>query len=854
MVAGSRSAGWCAVTLLAVACVPTRAEESAFADAVVPFLRQHCVACHGADQQEGEVRFDGPLPDLVDGRQAEQWLTARQLIAQGQMPPAGRPRPSADELTTVLEWIDDAAARAATITRGGIGRRALRRLTPQEFASTAMDLLGLSFPHFKGDLSARLIHDTGSEVFSNDSNLQSMQPLLLRRSLDLAEQLVDVALPEAGEVVPMTFAVDLREYAAGVQAGLQNNAKKPAYHVDVPAAGDGDKPATLALRGRWAGPNGGRRPPAATRLDAERGVVLEPNAALIGTPAECLILQLPGVPDRGVLRVRAQAGGRVPPGDACPVLRLGITRQDVALPIAEIVVTAPAAKPAEYTLEVPLALVAADWKGIHRDGHLSLQIDNAAALLLPTPSDPGDRRKEHERPARPRTELVLASLLVEVVEAAARGPHLLPAAPNEREAVQGALAAFLGRAFRRPASADDVAAFMGLYDAERARGGSFLPAYKAAVTAALAAPQMLFLIEPKDVRQQPLTAWEIASRLSYLAWGTAPDDELRDRAADGSLVREDELRRQLDRLLDDPRSYGFCRDFAGQWLRLDTVLHIHPPAFAARADHPPEDVALYESALRRDLTEEPARFLQEVLRRNGPVTAFVDADFMVVNGRLAMFYGIEGVAGDQFRAVPAVPGRGGGLLTQAGCIAAASHGRERAEILRGVYLIERILGIDIPPPPGNVQPLDVQLNTDKKLRQLTPRLHVEAHSSVATCAVCHQRIDPLGFAWDQYDMFGRMRRQQDGSLVAAMTGGRLPDKTPFADFEEFRGRLIAAGSTAPLFVDAFTRRLFAYALGRGLDHGDEPHLRALAAATGQAGGGLRDLLAAMVLSTPFRNK
>jgi len=855
--AGWRFVGLLGATLLAVGSAPSRAGESAYADTVVPFLRQHCVACHGAEKQEGEVRFDGPLPDLVDGRQAEQWLTARQLIAQGQMPPEGRPRPSADELTAVLDWIDDAAARAATITRGGIGRRALRRLTPQEYASTVMDVLGLSFPHFTVDLSARLTHDTGSEGFSNDSNMQSMQPLLLRRSLDLAEQLVDVALPEAGDVVPMKFAVDLREYVADVQARSQKDKKTPAYQVDVPGAGDGDKAARLTLVGRWGGPNDARRPPAASRLDAERGIVLEPNATLIGTPAECLILRLPGVPDRGVLRVRAKAGGRVPAGDANPVLRLGVTRQEVVVPIGEIVVTAAAAEPAEYLLEVPLALVAADWKGMHRDGHVSLQIDNAAALTLPTPRDPGDKRKEQEIPLQARTELILASLAVEVVEAPARAPHLLPsgtAGPNEREAVRGSLAALLARAFRRPARGDEVAAFLGLYDAERARGAAGLPAYKAAVTAALAAPQTLFLIEPKDDRQQPLTAWELASRLSYLAWGTAPDDELRDRAADGSLVREDELRRQLDRLLDDPRSYGFCRDFARQWLRLDTVLHLHPPTFTARSENPPADLELYESAIRHDLAEEPPRFIQEVLRRNGPVTAFVDADFMVVNERLARFYGSDGVTGDEFRAVPAAPGRAGGLLTQAGCIAAASHGRERAEILRGVYLIERILGIDIPTPPGNVQPLDVQLNNDKKLRQLTPRLHVEAHSSVATCAVCHQRIDPLGFAWDQYDMFGRLRRQKDGSLVAAMTGGKLPDKTPFADFDEFRGRLIAADSTAPLFVDAFTRRLFAYALGRGLDHGDEPHLRSLAAATGRSGGGLRDLLAAMVLSAPFRNK
>ena len=197
------------------------------------------------------------------------------------------------------------------------------------------------------------------------------------------------------------------------------------------------------------------------------------------------------------------------------------------------------------------------------------------------------------------------------------------------------------------------------------------------------------------------------------------------------------------------------------------------------------------------------------------------------------------------------------MLTQAGCIAAASHGRERAEILRGVYLIERILGIDIPTPPGNVQPLDVQLNIDKNLRKLSPREHVEAHSSINTCAVCHRRIDPLSFAWDQYDLFGRPRRDKTGKLVAANTSGQLPDKTPFADIDDFRRRLIEPpGETRPTprFTDAFSRRLYAYVLGRGLDHGDDAHLKSIHAAAARGEGGLRDLLTAMVLSKPFLQK
>lgn len=833
---------------------------SAYENNVVPFLKQHCIACHGPEKQEGEVRFDGPMPDLVDVTLSQQWLIAQRMIAQGEMPPKGKPRPTADELTNVLAWIDDAAGRAATITRGGIGRRALRRLTPREYVSTAMDVLGLSFPHFAPDLSKRLPIDTAADGFSNDSNQQTTQPLLLRRSLDLAEQLVDVALPEEPHPSPVRYDVDLREFATQVLATKPSkpmSVSVPA-HADSPAADVAKSSASLSLVGRWSGPNNDRRPQAVTRLDAERGVLLSPNPVVIGDLMECLMFRLPLVPDRSVVRLRARVGANIPAGETAAMLRLSIAREQTIVPVGEIVVSAAADAPADYVIEAPLALVEADWKGIHRDGHVNFQIDNAAALVAPTLREPDDKRKDREIPLPERTQLIVSSLAIEIVKTASQSQGLLASAQDgetERDRARRSLQGFLSRAFRRPASESEVEAYLKLFDAERTRGGSFVSAYKASLTAALISPQFFYLIEPKDTKQRPLTAWELASRLAYLTWGTSPDAELRDRAADGSLLREDELRRQLGRHLDDPRSYALSREFVRQWLDLDSVLHLDQATVqATRTTNLSDDISWYEAGLRRDMVEEAPRFFQESLRRNQPVESLVSCDFMVINDRLARFYGIDGVSGPEFRVVPAPTERRGGLLTQAGCIAAGSHGRQRSEILRGVYLIERILGIDIPTPPGNVQPLDVQVSVDKKLRNLSPREHVEAHSSVNTCAVCHQRIDPLGFVWDQYDMFGRMRRDKGGSLVAAKTGGQLPDRTAFANIDEFRERLTEPAPTTPRFAAAFNRRLYAYVLGRGLDHGDDKHLSSIQAATRGAEGGLRDLLTAMVLSEPFRNK
>lgn len=184
-------------------------------------------------------------------------------------------------------------------------------------------------------------------------------------------------------------------------------------------------------------------------------------------------------------------------------------------------------------------------------------------------------------------------------------------------------------------------------------------------------------------------------------------------------------------------------------------------------------------------------------------------------------------------------------------------GARAAVVTRGgVYLVERIFGIDIPSPPGNVdiKPLDVQLAEDKDLRKLTVSQHMERHRSQATCAVCHQRSDPLAFVWDEFDLYGQAKRDRMGKFLPFDVKGNLPDKTPFTSFEEFRKLLTQGEPGGTPFTVPFSERLLAYVLGRGLDHGDETHLKSVRAATAKEGGGVRSLLAAMVLSEPFRHK
>lgn len=390
---------------------------AAFDREVRPVLAKHCVACHGAEKPKGGVRLDGPAPDLTDPMVSEKWLLARRLLAQGEMPPEGKPRPTADELLAAMNWIEDAAARAAVATRGGVGRRALRRLTNREYVSTLHDLLGLSFPHAAGDLSTRLPSDAIANTFSNDSNSQVTQALLLRRSLDLAEDLLAVALPAEGTVKPFRYDVDLRALVAEKHRAFtllpeasRKGQRGPAIqNVVIPAQVKGGEPARLGVQG---GPNS---PLAIEHVDPARGLMLEPNPITTGVNRNAITLALPFVPEGGVLRVRVRAAAVMEHDESAPVLRLCFGGPhgpgNVAYPVAGVTVTAT--EPKEYVLEVPVLLAECDWKSFRREKRLLVQIDNAAALLGPTATPENYDSKKRETYLR-RNRLLLESFHVEI--------------------------------------------------------------------------------------------------------------------------------------------------------------------------------------------------------------------------------------------------------------------------------------------------------------------------------------------------------------------------------------------------------------------------------------------------------
>ncbi len=405
------------------------------------------------------------------------------------------------------------------------------------------------------------------------------------------------------------------------------------------------------------------------------------------------------------------------------------------------------------------------------------------------------------------------------------------------------IAAFAARAYRRPATDAQVASLMKVYSAQRSAGAAWEPAVRTALTATLVSPNFLFrslsapakAVASADGRYT-LDGYELASRLSYFLFRSMPDEPLMAAAADGSLLTDEGLKAQVRRMLADPRSSAFVENFAGQWLQLRTLdtLAIDRTTF-------PE----YTDELRTALSTEATLFFADVLRSDRSVLEFIDSRDTFVNGKLASFYGLPEVKGTEFRRVtlPAESHRGG-VLTMGAVLTLTSNTTRTSPVKRGLFVLDQILGAPPPPPPADIPPLE-QSAASKP--DATVREQLAAHVANPTCASCHNRLDPLGLAFENFDAIGRWRTTENGRPVDA--SGTLPGGTAINGAAELKAILL---SRADQFVEALSSKVLTYAVGRGPEPFDRPAIRRIATRTRASNDRFSALIESVVLSDTFR--
>jgi len=425
------------------------------------------------------------------------------------------------------------------------------------------------------------------------------------------------------------------------------------------------------------------------------------------------------------------------------------------------------------------------------------------------------------------------------VERASRKKILICDPKTGPACVQKIVGNLAHHAYRRPVTPAEVASLMKFVALARSRGGTTEQGIQLAIQAMLVTPQFLFRIErdpnPTDANNvHPISDVELASRLSYFLWSSMPDDELLGLAESGKLHEPVVMDAQVKRMLADPRSSAFASNFAGQWLEIRNLDVVKPD---------PVKFPEWGPVLRDAMKTETRMFFEYVLRENRPISDFIDAKYTFLNSRLAKFYGIPGVSGPDFRRVELTTGQRGGLLSQASILTVSSYPSRTSVVLRGKYVLNNILGSEVPPPPPDVPALDESaVGTLMSLRQ-----QMEKHRADPMCASCHSKMDPLGFGLENYNAIGKWRTQDGKFPVDA--SGTLPNGKTFQTPDEMRALLVAA---LPQFSRCLTEKMLTYALGRGLQPYDRRTLDDISREMASSGYHFQSLIFDIVHSTPFR--
>ncbi|WP_197442882.1 DUF1592 domain-containing protein [Lignipirellula cremea] len=797
-----------ATSLIAFGAATLSADEHAasFGQEIQPFLRSHCVRCHGPDREEGGLRVDrlGPIGSKPEF--ANVWLELRDRIVKNEMPPKDEPQPAAEQRVMLLDWINEELrlAREASSHTGHV----MRRLNRAEYRETLRELLDL---HPAIDTARDLPEDDTYHGFDNIGSALNISPVQMRVYVENAARVMDLAFPsgrrpqqELTRILAMD-AVDFYRANDAVRAWRQEtNGKvipKAEYERQkkevMSAVPDVDLTRTIRF---------------GTTSQTEyrdEGVEFSNmgNVQWGGRPAGLYRLRF---------RVRAIANSR---GDL-PMLSVTLTTSppNVDQPVMTVDLTP------EFRIYEMEAFA---------QPHFSTLRFEAAVM--------GNRYFYKRGAAAPR--IMVESLEIEgpIVEdwPSPAWHEYFGGAEDSEEDAREIIARFAEKAFRRPPTSSRMDQFLAFYQTRRDAGDEFETAVKLVMQAILATPEFLFLVEEEPASAegpQPLDDYELAARLSYFLWSGPPDEELYSLAKTGRLHEEKTLLTQARRMMLHPRAARFAENFTGQWLMLRTLGQMAPDS---------RKFVEWEETLQESMRKETELFFLHLLQNDLPVTNLIDSDFAMLNGRLAYFYGIEGVSGYEFRRVSLEETeQRGGLLGQASILTLTSDGIRTLPMKRGAFILENLLGDPLPPPPNDVPP--VKESTGATLRE-----RLAAHRSMPACASCHAKLDPFGFALENFNAIGKWREKEEETRLPIDASGELKELGQFETFAEFKGLMTMRRDDVARCV---SEKLLMYALGRPLDFTDEPVIEAIANRTKEDGYKLSRLVLAIVASDPFRTK
>jgi hypothetical protein len=793
-----------------------------FRKEIQPILANYCYDCHGDGMAKGNVAFDELKTDVALMNH-ELWLKVLKNTRAKIMPPEKKARPNSEEMGRLEQWIKYSAF-GIDPQNPDPGRVTVRRLNRVEYRNTIRDLMGIEFRaelEFPPD-------DTG-HGFDNIADVLTLPPMLLEKYLEAAKTIVARAVPTTGGS-PAEQVIPGRGFQRAGENASRESKEGPlslSYYEDA------------SLSHKFRAKNAGRYQLVVELTATERHVENQF--------------------DYNKCRLVLKADGK-------ELLQKEYTREGNRAFRYDLNVEWPAG---ERELVLELQPATPDQKQVRS---LAIRIDSVTVR--------GPMEKEHW--VRPKN---YERFFVKEPPATAVG---------RRQHAREALGNFARKAFRRPVDDKTLDRLTALAESIYGQPGkTFEAGVSQAMVAVLASPRFLFREEVAQAgggkKPHPLIdEYSLASRLSYFLWSTMPDDELFRLAGEGSLRKN--LSTQVNRMLADRRSEALVRNFVGQWLQARDIENVPIEARAVLAreegfnpdrernrrrfrelrDKPEESLTPEEKEelakirasfrgfgqprveltgdLRRAMRQETEKMFDYILKEDRSLLELLDSDYTFLNERLAKHYGVENVTGDEMRRVTLPPeSPRGGILGQGTVLAVTSNPTRTSAVKRGVFVLDNLLGLPPPPPPPDIPTLeDAAKNTTNRSPALRELLAL--HREQPLCSSCHNRMDPLGLALENFNAMGMWREKEQGQPIDAT--GKLITGEPFSNVKDLK-RILATKHQLD-FYRALTEKLLTYALGRGVEYYDVETLDQIVAAVEKANGRPSALLMGIVESAPFQ--
>ena len=762
-------------------------------------LENYCMNCHNYDDYRGGLAMESLTPDTVLD-EAETWEKAVRKLRGSLMPPPGSPQPKQREVIDFIAWLEKRLDEPLyqDPSQVIVGHVPVQRMNRDEYSQAVKDLLAVDI-----DAGDYLPPEIEVDGFKNIASALTVSPAFLDQQVALARAAAHLAVgepqPKFASVyypVPAGFALQ-GQYQPGLPLGSRGGVK---FTHTFPA--DGEYRINI--------------------LDLDIG--LYPRAAETRHTVVLLI--------GGKEIYRGEVGGEE---DMRTLDREGPAGMKKVIEQFQNI-------PAQITAgthDIIVTFVERSWAESDSTVDVAGNFDFGGfnAVRLPRVID----GIEIQGPYNP-TGLSLSPSREKIFVCY---PHSAEQEPACAKQIAQHLAQ---RAFRRPVTDADLQSLLAFYQDGR-NSGDFDIGIEYLVTAVLASPDFLYrgiAISEQESKSKnrkaehyPLSDLEIATRLSFFLWSQGPDDELLSLAAANQLTKPKILKAQILRMLQDSRADALIEHFAMNWLNLDDLAAVEPE---------PAQFPDYSPALRNDFATEAHLFISSILLQERPVTELLTAKHTFVNDRLAWHYGVDGVFGPQFRRIELQDPNRWGLLGKSAVLLRTSYGDRTSPVLRGAWVLEKIMGTPPTPPPANV---NTDLSVPEGEKPTTVRARLEKHRADVTCNQCHGVIDPIGLALENFDVIGRWRDRDPLADAAIDAGTIMPNGLAIEGPAELRKAL---SSRKEQFVQAITEKLFMYGLGRELEYYDMPQVRKIVRDAESDDYRMSALIFGIVNSVAFRNQ